>query len=143
MAIRRWEPFGELASMRDMMERMFEEFPRLAPWSGFTSLPIDMYQTDKELVVKTSIPGVKPEDIDISVVGDTLTIKGERKAEEETKRENYFYRERSYGTFSRSVTLPVPVEADKAEAKFEHGVLTLTLPKAETAKAKKIPIRGQ
>ncbi len=142
MSIRRWEPFSELLSLREAMDRLFEEgFTRAAPWRAFVTPAVDMYQTDKDVVVKASLPGVKPEDLDISVVGDTLTIKGETKGEEKVARENYFYQERRFGSFSRSLTLPVAVQTERADAKFEDGVLTLTLPKAEAAKAKKIEIK--
>lgn len=139
--LRRWEPLGELVSLRNAMDRLMEEgFARPLELMGVTSVPIDMYQTDKDVVVKASLPGVKPEEIDISVVGDSLTIKGERQAEEKVEREDYFYQERRYGSFSRTIALPVSVQADKADAKFENGVLTLTLPKAEAAKARKIQV---
>jgi len=142
MAIRRWEPFTELASLREAMDRLFEEtWPR--PFEALRpgGLAVDMYETDKDIVVKANVPGVRPEDIDISVVGETLTIRGERKAEERVEQANYFYQERRFGAFSRSLTLPAPVQTDKADARFENGVLTLTLPKAEEAKAKKIEIK--
>ncbi|HIC95788.1 TPA: Hsp20/alpha crystallin family protein, partial [Candidatus Bipolaricaulota bacterium] len=132
MALTRWDPFREMMSLREAIDQLFEEsFVRpsrwLMPrWEGVGTLPIDMYETDEAVVVKASIPGIKPEDLDISVAGDTLTIKGETRAEEEVKRENYYCRERRFGAFGRSVTLPVPVVADKAEAVFENGVLTLT-----------------
>jgi HSP20 family protein len=143
MSIRRWEPFSELVSLREAMDRLFEEgITRPQFWWGLTQPPVDMYQTDKDIIVSASIPGVKPEELDISVVGDTLTIKGETKGEEKVERENYFFQERRYGSFTRTLTLPMPVQADKAEAKFENGVLTLTLPKAEQAKAKKIAVKS-
>ena len=104
---------------------------------------MDMYQTDNDVVVKASLPGVKREEVEVTVTGDTLTIKGETKAEEEVKRENYFRQERRYGAFNRSVTIPVPVQGDKAEATFQDGVLTITLPKAEEVKPKRINIRSQ
>ncbi len=142
MSIRRWEPFSELMSLREAMDRFFEEgFTRAAPWRAFVTPAVDMYQTDKDVVVKASLPGVKPDDLEISVVGDSLTIKGETKGEEKIAREDYFYQERRFGSFARTLTLPVPVQTDKAEAKFEDGVLTLTLPKAEAVKAKKIAIK--
>ncbi|MDA8216967.1 MAG: Hsp20/alpha crystallin family protein [Dehalococcoidales bacterium] len=143
MSIRRWEPFSELMSLRSAMDRMFEErFGLPGDWRGTGSLAVDVYQTDKDVIVEASIAGVKPEDIDISITGDTLTIKGESKQEEKIERENYFFNERRYGTFSRTITLPMPVESDKADAKFENGVLKLTLPKAEQAKAKKITVKS-
>jgi len=144
----RWEPFRDLISLREAMDRLFEEsFVRpsggqLAP-AGMGALAVDVYETDDAVVVKSAIPGVKPEDIDVSITGDTLTIKGETQAEEEVKEENYFRRERRYGSFSRSVAIPLPVVAAKAEAEFENGVLTLTLPKAEEVKPKAIKIKAK
>jgi HSP20 family protein len=92
-------------------------------------------------VVKAAVPGVKPEEVDVSIIGDILTIKGEHKEEKEVKEDNYFRKERRYGTFSRSVQIPVPVKTDKAEAVFDNGVLTLTLPKAEAVKPKQIKVK--
>ena len=143
MSIRRWEPFSELMSMREALDRLFEERLWAPPeWPTVISPAVDMYQTDKDIVVRTPLPGVKPEDVDISILGDTLTIKGETKSEDNVSRDNYYCQERRYGSFARTLTLPMPVQADKAEAKFEYGVLTLTLPKAEQAKAKKIEIKA-
>jgi HSP20 family protein len=142
----RWEPFRELISLREAMDRLFEEsfiHPRagwLAPW-GAETLAVDMYETDQDVVIKTSVPGVKPEDIDITITGDTLTIKGETKAEEKVERANYIRRERRYGAFSRSLTLPTTIVAEKAKAEFENGVLTLTLPKSEEVKPKTIKVK--
>lgn len=93
------------------------------------------------MVVKTAVPGAKPEEVDISITGDTLTIKGERKEEKEVKEADYFLKEHVYGSYSRTVTIPVPVQADKAEAAFENGILTLTLPKKEEAKPKQVKIK--
>lgn len=140
----RREPFSELLSLRDAMDRLFEESvvrPRnwIAPM--FEGLAVDMYETNEEVVVKASTPGVKPEDIDISVVGDTLTIKGEVKEESDVKKENFIRRERRYGSFSRSITLPTAVNVDKANADFENGVLKLTLPKSEEVKPKVIEVK--
>ena len=143
-----WEPFRELVSLREAMDRLFEEsfvrpgVERLAP-VGAGTVAVDMYQTDDAIVVKSSIPGIKPEDIDISITGDTLTIKGETRAEEEIHEENYLRRERRYGAFCRTLTLPLPVVTAKAEAEFENGVLTLTLPKAEEVKPRTIKIKAK
>lgn len=142
----RWEPFRDLVSLREAMDRLFEEsFVRpqdaaLAPQLGGT-LAVDMYETDEDVVVKASVPGMDPENLDIRVTGDTLTMRGESRAEEEVEEDNYIYRERRYGAFSRSVTIPTSVEADKAEAQFEDGVLTLRLPKAEEVKPKAIKVK--
>ncbi len=144
----RWEPFRDLVSLREAMDRLMEESfvrPRagwLAP-TGVEALAVDMYETDDAVVVETAIPGVKPEDLDVSVAGDTLTIKGETKTEEEVKEENYIRRERRYGSFCRSLTIPVSVVAGKAEAEFENGVLTLTLPKAEEVKPRVIKVKAK
>jgi len=144
----RWDPFHDLVSLREAMDCLFEEsFVRpqggwLAPVRVKT-LAVDMYETDDAIVVRTVVPGVKPEDLDVSVTGDTLTIKGETRAEEEVKEENYIRRERRYGSFCRSLAVPIPVVADKAEAEFENGVLTLTLPKAEEVKPKAIKVKAK
>ena len=100
-----------------------------------------MYQTDEDVIVQASVPCVKPEEVDVTITGDTLTIKGETKTEGEVKKENYFRKERSYGAFSRSILLPTSLQTDKAEASFENGVLTLTIPKAEESKPKQIKIK--
>lgn len=142
----RWEPFREMTSLRDAMDRLFEDSfvrpTRLWPGQLVGEIPIDMYQTANDVVVKASLPGVKPEEVDISITGDTLTIRGEHKEEHEAKQEDYFCKERRYGAFSRSVMLPVQVKTDKAEATFENGTLTLTLPKAEEVKPKQIKIKA-
>jgi len=101
-----------------------------------------MYHTDIEVMVKVALPGVKPEEVDITITGDTLTIKGESKVEKEIKREDYLYQEHRYGTFGRSVTLPSGLDSDKAEANFENGILTLTIPKSEQIKPKQIKVKA-
>lgn len=148
MAITRWDPFSELVSLREAMSRLFEEsFVRpslVAPEiPAGRMVPIDVYETDNEIVVKAPLPGAKPEDVDVTVTDDVLTIKGEVKEEAEVKRENYFRQERRFGTYYRQVTLPLPVEADKAQATFENGVLTLTIPKAEKVKPKIIKVTAK
>ena len=143
----RWDPLRDLVSLRDAMDRLFEESfvqPRGA-WPTLAgreqSLALDVYETDDDLVVEASLPGVKPEEVDISIVGNTLTIRGEHEEQHEKKEEGKYYcRERRYGAFQRSVSLPVEVNADKAQATFEDGVLKLSLPKAEEAKPKRIEV---
>jgi len=105
-------------------------------------LTIDVYQTDNDIVIKSTIAGVKPEDLDVSINNDMVTIRGERKNEENVSEENYYYQECYWGQFSRSVILPVDVLADKAEASMKNGIFTLRLPKADTTKTKKIQVRG-
>jgi HSP20 family protein len=147
MAIVKWQPFSELVSFRDAMDRLFEDSfvrPSLATTFGEEiGAPVDMYQTDKDVVVKAFLPGVKPEEVDISITGDVLTVKGEHKEEQEVKEKGYFRKELRYGTFGRSLQLPVAVKTDKADAVFENGVLTLTLPKAEEAKPKQARVKAK
>ena len=143
----RWEPFGGLRSLRQAMDRLFEDSfvrpSRLWPELVGEEPALDVYQTDKDIVVKASLPGIKPEEVDISVTGDMLTIKGEHKEAEEEKKADYFRKERRYGAFRRSMTLPVVVKAEKADAAFENGVLTVTLPKTEESKPKQIKVKGK
>jgi HSP20 family protein len=144
----RWDPFQDMVTLREAMDRLFEEsFVRpqrrwLAP-EGATTLALDLFESDDDVTVRASIPGVKPEDIDISITGDVLTIKGEAGEEREEHEGNYHLRERRYGAFQRSLTLPTLVKTDKARAEFEHGVLTLTLPKVEEVKPKTITIKAK
>jgi HSP20 family protein len=102
-----------------------------------------MYETEDSVVVKAAIPGVQAEEIDVSVTGDTLTIKAETKEETEIKRENYLRRERRFGSVCRSVTLPGGLESEQAEADYTDGILSLTFPKAEEVKAKSIKVKTQ
>lgn len=105
-------------------------------------LTIDVYQTDTEVVIKSTIAGVKPEDLDVTINNDMVTIKGERKNEEAVNAENYYYQECYWGNFSRSVVLPIDIISDKAEASLKNGILTIRLPKADTTKTKRIQVRG-
>lgn len=105
-------------------------------------LTIDVYQTDSDIVIKSTIAGVKPEDLDVSINNDMVTIKGERKNEEAVDHGSYYYQECYWGSFSRSVLLPVDIVAEKVEASLKNGILTIRLPKADTTKTKKIQVRG-
>jgi len=142
----RWDPFRDLISLREAMDRLFEESfvrpsgRRLALAEG-GALAVDMYETDDDVVVKTALPGIDPDDVNVSITGNTLTIKGETKVQEEVEEENYVYRERRFGAYSRSLTLPAAVETDGAEAEYENGVLTLRIPKVEEAKPKAIEVK--
>ncbi|MEA3253361.1 MAG: Hsp20/alpha crystallin family protein [Chloroflexota bacterium] len=146
MSIIKYEPLPEIVSLRQAMDRLFQD-SFIRPSStlsafGEGGMPaIDVYQTPGEVVVKVSAPGLKPEDISIDSTGDTLTIKGESKTEEEIKKEAYLYQERSYGSFCRSINLPNGLQSDKAEANLEDGVLTISIPKAEEVKPKEIKIK--
>lgn len=139
-----------MMSLREAMDRLFEEsFLRPGFFgngeSGAAMLPMDIYETENEVVVKAAVPGVKPEDIEVTVTGDLLTIKGEFKSESEEKDEkrNWHRQERRFGSFSRQVTLPAGVNTDACQADFENGVLKLTLPKAEEAKVKRVQIQSK
>jgi HSP20 family protein len=146
----RLDPAREMLSLREAMDRLFEE-SFLRPGSlgmndsASAMLPLDMYETGNDLVVKAAIPGVKPEDIEVTVTGDLLTIKGEFKSENEERDEkrNYHRQERRYGSFSRQVSLPANVNTEACQADFEDGVLTLKLPKTEEAKVKKVQIQSK
>lgn len=138
----RWEPFGGFVSLDRAMDHVFRNSflrPSLARTGGGPRL--DMYETDEGFVVKAAIPGLKPEDLEITVDGNTLTIKGEVRAEEDVEESHYVYRERWHGSFRRTVTLPKEVLADGVEAEFEDGVLTLTLPVVEPVQPKTIDVQ--
>lgn len=141
----RWEPAREIMTLREAMDRLLDDaFTRPLALGGTWSLPaIDMYQTNDEVVVKAAVPGLKADDVQINVTGDTLFIKGEAKQEEEKKDKTYHIREQRWGSFERSVMLPTNVIADKAKAEFENGILTITLPKAEEVKPKTIPVKAK
>jgi HSP20 family protein len=141
------EPAGGVSRLRREMDRVFEDFfgPRgwgLQPCTEEWAPPLDVAETADKVVVKSEIPGMDPKEIDLSLTGDQLTIKGEKKSEREETKENYHVTERSYGSFARSVTLPAAVEADKIEARYEKGVLTITCPKKEVVKPKAIEIKS-
>lgn len=141
MNLERWDPFRDVVSLRDAVNSLLQEsFVRPTGVPGAVALPLDVVENDQDFVVKASLPGVKPEEVQITVHGDLLSIRGESKAEEEKKGDTWHMRERRYGGFQRSVGLGAPVSTEKAKAVFENGVLTLTLPKAEEAKPKQIRI---
>ena len=148
MAMERWNPYTDLMTVRQAMDRLFEDsFVRpsraLPGVDGPGGVALDAYQTPDEVVVKAAMPGMKPEEVDIDITGDTLTIKGVSKAEDEVKSEDYIYRERRYGAFSRSMVLPGGLKSDQAEATMEDGVLTLRIPRAEEVKPKAITVKAR
>ena len=139
----RWNPVREMMALQNAMNRLMDEsFDDLTPGMRRWDLAVDLVETDDSFVVKASLPGITPEDMDITVEDDTLTIKAETKVEEEYEQNSYHLRERRFGGFSRSLRLPTAINAEKIEAVFEHGVLTLTVPKAEAVKPKKISVRS-
>ncbi len=142
----RWQPMRETMTLRDAMDRLFDEaFTRpwglSDGWRGAEGPSVDMYETENEVVIKATVPGMKAEDVQISVTGDMLTIKGETKAKSELKEKAYHIREQRWGSFERSLSLPTLVVADKAKAEFEDGMLIVTLPKAEEVKPKTITVK--
>jgi HSP20 family protein len=148
-----WRPFTEMARWEREMEGMFEDFfgRRLRPilderWWGsrtaaFATPAVDLYEEKDEIVAKVELPGMSKEDIEVNVADHHLTIKGEKKKEEEVKEKSYYRCERSYGSFSRSMELPAEVQMEKARASFKNGVLEVHLPKTEEAKKKEAKIK--
>lgn len=144
----RWGPQSRMVSLREAMNRMFDEgFMRpfddwLMPEGEIRPLALDVSETDEALVVEASLPGIRREDVDISIVGNTLTIKGEAKHEQKKEEKGkYHYRERRYRSFQRSIPLPVEVNSDEAKAILTDGELKLTLPKVEETKSKRIEVK--
>ncbi len=145
MAIVRWEPFRDLVSTQDRLNRLFNEtFSRAfgeEPGAAGTWTPaVDIYENDNNLVLKAELPGVDPKDVEVRVEDNTLYLKGERRFEKEVKEEHYHRIERAYGSFTRSFALPGSVSAEKVDAQYKDGVLTVTMPKREEAKPKTIKI---
>jgi HSP20 family protein len=140
----RWDPVRELIDMRRDWDRLFDDNFFRPVWSGNGhNTPLaDLYETTDEVHVKAAMPGVKPEDVEIQVHGDMLTIKAEATEEEEKKEATYHMREQRYRSYSRSIMLPTPVKAEKAEAEVKDGILHVTLPKAEEAKPKVITVKA-
>jgi HSP20 family protein len=148
MAIVRWEPFRDLVTTQDRFNRLFNDtlaraFGNEEPSSRAWMPPVDIYETDDKLVLKAELPGINPNDVEVRVEDNTLYLKGERKFEKEVKEENLHRVERSYGSFSRTFALPGSIDADKVQAEYKDGVLTLTMPKREEAKPKTIKINIQ
>ncbi len=143
MAIQRWDPLKELATLRSQMDRIFEsllgeegEEIKRGSWVP----PVDIYETEDEIVIKAEVPGVKQEDIEIKIEDDTLIIRGEKKFERDEEKEKYHRAERIYGAFQRSFILPKTVDKERIKASLKNGVLTIILPKKEEVKPKEITI---
>jgi HSP20 family protein len=147
MAIIRWEPFRELLTTQDRFNQLFNQTLSQAFGSEGQELgsrtwapAVDIYENDHNLVINAELPGVDPKDVEVRVENNTLFIRGERKFEKSTNEGNYHRVERSYGSFSRSFTLPSTVSAENAQAEYKDGILTLKLAKREEAKPKTIKI---
>ena len=142
----RWEPVREMMTLREAMDRLFDDAftrPLSIRDGGFSGPAIDMYQTDDEVIVKAALPGFSADDVHINITGEVLTIRGELKHEEEQKEKAWHMREQRWGSFERAVALPTDVVADKANAEFANGILTITLPKAEEVKPKTISVKAK
>jgi len=146
MALIRWDPFREVSSLQERMNRLFSDLRSSTPYreeettQGLLVPPVDIYETEDSLVFKAELPGVTKEDILVEVKDNTMTLKGEKKFVKEVKEEGYHRVERAYGAFQRAFTLPGMVEQDKVKAKFKDGILEIVLPKAEKAKPKQIKV---
>jgi HSP20 family protein len=140
-----WYPYRDMSHFRRAMSSMFDDATLAKEFDGsqdaLWELPLDVIEDKDDYTVKASLPGINPADLDVTYNNNTLTIRGEIKAEEDKKEQHYHLRERAYGSFSRSVYLPNEVNANAIEAKYEAGILTLTLPKAEEVKPKKINVK--
>ena len=139
----RWDPFREMLSLRNRMDRLFDRaYDSQMDWPETTTLglALDVAEQENEFIVKASVPGINPNDLEITFNDNILTIKGEINADKEIKEDQYHLRERRFGSFSRSISLPTRVRAENIQANYEAGILTLTLPKAEEVKPKKIAI---
>jgi len=143
MAIIRWDPFRDLVTLRDKMNRLFEDAVRGEEKDLISSSwapAVDIYETENELVLAAEVPGVEEKDVEISVEDNTLSIRGERKFQKETKEENYHRIERSYGSFYRSFTLPNYIDQERIHAEHESGVLKVRMPKKPEVKPRKVKI---
>jgi HSP20 family protein len=141
----RWDPYREMMVIRNRMDRQLNNELSVAPssWKSFKwGIALDVAESDDDYMVKASLPGINPDDLEITFSDNQLTIKGEVKEDEELDQAQYHLRERRYGTFTRSIKLPSGIESDKIDAKYDDGVLKLRLPKVEEIKPKKITIKN-
>jgi HSP20 family protein len=145
MAIIRWDPFRDLMTLREKMNRLFEETfitrgEEKELVSGSWTPSVDIYETENTLVLSAEVPGIEENDIEIKIENNTLTLHGERQFEKETKEENFHRIERAYGSFHRSFTLPNYIDQDKIKAEHENGVLKITMPKKKEMKPRKVKV---
>ncbi|MBE0447311.1 MAG: Hsp20/alpha crystallin family protein [Actinobacteria bacterium] len=143
MALRRWDPWRELMRMQDELSKTFERVfgPERIP-EAFWAPAADIYEKDNNIIVRMDLPEVRPEDVDVSIVNNTLRIRGERKHIEEVREENYYRKERRFGSFERTIELPIAVKTEEIDATYKEGVLQVTLPKAEEKKIKEIKVKA-
>jgi len=146
MALIRWRPresFNPFAELQEEVNRLFDVSSSRSGGELVWAPSLDVYEEKDNLVVKADLPGLKEDEVDISIQGDTLVLRGERKQESEAKERGFYRCERVYGSFQRAVTIPYPVDSGKAKATFKNGVLEVRLPKAEEAKQRKIRIEAE
>ncbi|MDQ7858605.1 MAG: Hsp20/alpha crystallin family protein [Armatimonadota bacterium] len=143
MSIMQWGPFDEIMSMRESMDRLFEDFfsrrPRTAGplvWQP----AVEIAETDNEVIVKAELPGIDPKNVEVSVTGEGLSIKGEAKAETEDRKRNYYRRELRYGMFQRTIALPTEVKSEETKATFRNGILEVRVPKADRVRPKTVKV---
>jgi HSP20 family protein len=145
MVLRRWDPFRELRQMQENMDRMWRSFGQGEGEAGNVenwAIPLDVVQQGDNIIVRASVPGVNPEDIDVSIENDVLIIKGQTREEREHQEDNYLMRERRSGSFYRALRLPDTLDSDQAQPHYEHGVLSITFPRLEPKRAKLLQISG-
>jgi len=143
MSMIRWEPFDEMMSMRESMDRLFEDFFSRRPRTSGPLVwqpALEVFETDSEVVVKAELPGIDPKSVSVTVTVEGLTIKGEAKSEHEDKGRNYYRRELRYGAFQRTIALPNEVKSDETKAVFKHGILEVKIPKAERVRPKTVSV---
>jgi HSP20 family protein len=143
MVLRRWEPFRELRQMQENMDRMWRSFSPGGGEGGDVenwAIPLDVVQQGDNIIVRASVPGVNPEDIDVSIENDVLTIKGQTREEREHQEGNYLMRERRAGSFYRALRLPDTLDSDQAQCHYEDGVLSITFPRLESKRARRLQI---
>jgi HSP20 family protein len=141
----RWDPFRDLMSIQNELNRLFgRTYAGTEPGSGGSSWmpPLDVFETDEKFVVKMELPGVSPDEVEVSVEDSTLTVRGERRFYQDVSEEAFRRVERHFGSFTRSLSLPPTANPDGIEARFDNGVLTVEVPKAEQAKPKKITVKA-
>jgi HSP20 family protein len=144
--ITRFNPLSEMVTLRSAMDRLFDDSfvspLTLRAFNGEAAAPaIDVHETADDIVVTAALPGLKADDVDITLTGQSLSIRGEFKASDEVERGQYLYRERRFGSFQRQLQLPVRVQSEAATANFQDGLLTLRIPKAEEVKPRQIQVK--
>ena len=141
--LQRWEPFRDIRRMDEMMNRLWRGHVRYGPGEDQKwAVPLDVVEEDDKIIVRATLPGVKPEDIDVTLENEVLTIRAETKANTEERKESYLLRERRAGKFHRTLRLPDTVDSENVETKYENGIVEITFPKAEAKRARRLSIKA-